>query len=220
MESIISLDLLLRWLHVAFGIVWIGMLYYFNFVQMEYFKVAQADSKADALKNLAPRALFYFRWGAFFTFLTGVFLIEIIRQGHGVNSFITLGATLGTIMFLNVWLVIWPNQKIVIGLAEGDKAAAGAKAGLASRTNTLFSGPMLLGMMGSFHGAGNASYALMGNAANANASTTGLLIALAIVALLEINALKGKMGPLTSIVGVIHCSLALTIVFFGLLQFL
>jgi uncharacterized membrane protein len=219
MDNFISIDLLLRWLHVLFGVVWIGMLYYFNFVQMEYFKVAQADSKSDALKNLAPRALFYFRWGAFFTFLTGVFLIEVIRLGHGINSYIVLGATLGTLMFLNVWLVIWPNQKIVIGLKEGDKAAAGAKASLASRTNTLFSGPMLLGMMGSFHGVGGASSLVLARDIS-NAPGTGLLIALAIVALLEINALKGKMGPMSSIVGVIHCSLALTIVFLALLQFL
>jgi uncharacterized membrane protein len=219
MDNFISIDLLLRWLHVVFGIVWIGMLYYFNFVQMEYFKVAQPDAKADAMKNLAPRALFYFRWGAFFTFLTGIFLMEVIRQGHGINSYIVLGATLGTLMFLNVWLVIWPNQKIVIGLVEGDKAAAGAKAGLASRTNTLFSGPMLLGMMGSFHGAGGASNLLLGNGVS-NSPALGLLIALTIVALLEINALKGKMGPMASIIGVIHCSLALSIVFLALLQLL
>lgn len=219
MENIAIIDLLLRWLHVLFGVVWIGMLYYFNFVQMEYFKVAQADAKADALKNLAPRALFYFRWGAAFTFLTGVFLMEIIRQGHGIDGYIVLGATLGTIMFLNVWLVIWPNQKIVIGLAEGDKAAAGAKAGLASRTNTLFSMPMLLGMMGSFHGGGDASNLLMAKGI-LNGPSLGLWIALGIIALLEINALKGKMGPMASIVGVIHCSLALTLVLYGLVQFL
>lgn len=219
MDSIISLDLLLRWLHVVFGIVWIGMLYYFNFVQMEYFKVAQADSKADALKNLAPRALFYFRWGAMLTFLTGVILLEIIRTAHGYDSYIVVGALLGTIMFLNVWLVIWPNQKIVIGLVEGDKAAAGAKAGLASRHNALFSGPMLLGMMGSFHGGGNAANLLLGNGISA-APGMGLIIVLIMIALLEINALKGKLGPMASIPGVIHCSLGLTIVMFLLLQFL
>jgi uncharacterized membrane protein len=122
-------------------------------------------------------------------------------------------------MFLNVWLVIWPNQKIVIGLVEGDKAAAGAKAGLASRTNTLFSGPMLLGMLGSFHGSGSASGLLLAKDYSAS-PTIGLIIALAIVAALEINALKGKMGPMASIKGVIHCSLGLSLVFLALLQLL
>jgi uncharacterized membrane protein len=219
MDSFISIDLLVRWLHVVFGVVWIGILYYFNFVQMEYFKVSQPDAKADAMKNLVPRALFYFRWGAMFTFLTGVLLLEITRQGHGINSFLSLGAILGTLMFLNVWLVIWPNQKIVIGLVEGDKAAAGAKAGLASRTNTLFSGPMLLGMLGSFHGSGSASGLLLAKDYSAS-PTIGLIIALAIVAALEINALKGKMGPMASIKGVIHCSLGLSLVFLALLQLL
>ncbi len=107
-----------RWLHVLFGIVWIGMLYYFNFVQTEYFKETDATVKSDVLQKLAPRALWWFRWGAMFTFLTGVILlILLILPGFDLTvlkGYIVFGAILGTLMFLNVWLIIWPNQQIVI----------------------------------------------------------------------------------------------------------
>lgn len=212
MENFITTDLLFRWLHVLFGITWIGLLYYFNFVQTEYFKEAEAGAKADAVKKLAPRALWWFRWGAMFTFLTGVVLLELVRQAHGWDSYIIVGAVLGTLMFLNVWLIIWPNQKIVCGITEGDAAAAAPKAGLASRTNTLFSGPMLIGMMGSFHGTGAASY-------GTSSLPLGLWVALALIAALQLNAIFGKTGPLTTVKGVIHCSIGLTVVILALLQF-
>ncbi len=212
MENVITTDLLFRWLHVLFGITWIGLLYYFNFVQTEYFKEAEAGAKADAVKKLAPRALWWFRWGAMFTFLTGVVLLELVRQAHGWDSYIIVGAVLGTLMFLNVWLIIWPNQKIVCGITEGDAAAAAPKAGLASRTNTLFSGPMLMGMMGSFHGTGAASY-------GTSSLPLGLWIALALIAALQLNAIFGKTGPMTTVKGVIHCSIGLTVVILALLQF-
>ena len=212
MENVITTDLLFRWLHVLFGITWIGLLYYFNFVQTEYFKEAEAGAKADAVKKLAPRALWWFRWGAMFTFLTGVVLLELVRQAHGWDSYIIVGAVLGTLMFLNVWLIIWPNQKIVCGITEGDAAAAAPKAGLASRTNTLFSGPMLIGMMGSFHGTGAASY-------GTSSLPLGLWVALALIAALQLNAIFGKTGPMTTVKGVIHCSIGLTVVILALLQF-
>ncbi|WP_372749936.1 urate hydroxylase PuuD [Litorivivens sp.] len=212
MENFITTDVLFRWLHVLFGITWIGLLYYFNFVQTEYFKEAEAGAKADAVKKLAPRALWWFRWGAMFTFLTGVVLLELVRQSHGWDSYIIMGAVLGTLMFLNVWLIIWPNQKIVCGITPGDAAAAAPKAGLASRTNTLFSGPMLIGMMGSFHGTGAASYGM-------NSLPLGLWIVLALIAALELNAIFGKTGPMTTVKGVVHCSIALTVVFLAILQF-
>ena len=139
-----------RSLHVLFGIAWIGLLYYFNFVQAEYVKIADPDAKADVFKKLAPNALWWFRWAALFTFLTGVILLHQIYVRIGTE--IILGATMGTIMMLNVWGIIWRNQKIVLGMKEGDAAAAGAKAGLASRTNTLFSVPMLMYMVYSVHG--------------------------------------------------------------------
>jgi uncharacterized membrane protein len=119
-----------------------------------------------------------------------------------------MGALAGTFMFLNVWLVIWPNQKIVIGIKQGDGPAAAAKAGLASRTNTLFSGPMLLGMLGSKH--------LM----ISDLSSTGLGAACALIILLELNALFGKMGPMASVIGVVHSSIALTAIVWALLAFL
>lgn len=214
MAATLTLDLIFRWLHVLFGITWIGLLYYFNFVQGEYFKEAEATAKADAVKKLAPRALWWFRWSAMLTFITGLVMLDIIRRGHGWDAYIVMGATLGILMFLNVWLIIWPKQKIVCGIVEGDSATAGPKAALASRTNTLFSGPMLLGMLGSFHGVGPASHLVM-----TSGFSLGLWIVLGLTALLEINAVVGKPGPMASVMGVIHSSIALVIVFFLLLQF-
>ncbi|MFQ3324124.1 MAG: putative membrane protein [Pseudomonadales bacterium] len=211
MGDIIFMDLLVRWLHVLFGITWIGLLYYFNFVQGEYFKEAEPAAKSDAVAKLAPRALWWFRWGAMFTFITGIVLLAWV--GARANSYIMMGALMGTFMFLNVWLIIWPNQKIVIGLKEGDKAAAAAKAGLASRTNTLFSAPMTLGMLGSAHGAGAGLIPLT------SSISAGFWAVLAIIIALQINAVIGKQGPMTSVKGVIHCSIALTFVFVALLQF-
>ena len=204
---------LLRWFHVLAGITWIGVLYYFNFIQTPYFGTDLGGQARSAMvRGLVPNALWWFRWGAMFTFLTGVVLLELVRQAHGWDSYIIVGAVLGTLMFLNVWLIIWPNQKIVCGITEGDAAAAAPKAGLASRTNTLFSGPMLIGMMGSFHGTGAASY-------GTSSLPLGLWIALALIAALQLNAIFGKTGPMTTVKGVIHCSIGLTVVILALLQF-
>tara|TARA_A200000113_G_scaffold49606_1_gene40675 strand:- start:4 stop:630 length:627 start_codon:yes stop_codon:yes gene_type:complete len=190
-----------RSLHVLFGIAWIGLLYYFNFVQAEYVKVADPDAKADVFKKLAPNALWWFRWAALFTFLTGVILLHQIYVRIGTE--IILGATMGTIMMLNVWGIIWRNQKIVLGMKEGDAAAAGAKAGLASRTNTLFSVPMLMYMVYSVHG-GNVGMGISMNA---------LYLGLAIIFAIEANAIWGKMLPaITSVRAVITSSFILAIV--------
>lgn len=219
MDSFISLDMLLRWLHVVFGITWIGLLYYFNFIQGEYFKEAEPGAKADATKKLAPRALWWFRWGAMFTFITGVLLIIGIRGTWGIDGYITMGALMGTLMFLNVWLIIWPNQKIVCGIVEGDAAAAAPKALLASRTNTLFSMPMALGMMGSSHGGGAAGNVLDHSSMVTAAPSMGLIAVILIILALEANAIFGKLGPIASVKGVIHMSIALTVVCLALLQF-
>ena len=205
-------EFVLRWGHFLAGVTWIGLLYYFNFVQGEYFKEATPDAKADAVKKLAPRALWWFRWGAAGTFLTGALIL--LLRGHPTNAWsfdITIGALMGTLMFLNVWLIIWPNQKIVCGIVEGDAAAAGPKALLASRTNTLFSGPMLMFMGSSTH----MSHGMLGNA-----SGVALGLLLAIIAALEINAIKGKVGPMASVKGVIHCSLGLAIVMWLIIDIL
>lgn len=203
------IDFLFRWAHVLFGVAWIGLLYYFNFVQGEYFKEATADAKADATKKLAPRALWWFRWGAMLTFLTGLYLLASV--GAGMNQYITLGALMGILMFLNVWLIIWPNQKIVVGITEGDAAAAGPKALLASRTNTLFSGPMLFGMLASKHG----TYST-GGMQGVSLADIGFLIPLILIIVLEANAVFGKMGPMTTVNGVIGSSVVLTVVMFGI----
>ncbi len=209
------LDFLFRWGHLLFGITWIGMLYYFNFVQGAYFKEAGPEALSDAKAKLAPRALWWFRWGAMFTFLTGLVLLMGVQGGKVMNDYIVVGATLGTLMFLNVWLVIWPAQQIALGMKAGDAPAAGAKALLASRTNTLFSAPMAYCMLASPHVGYGADHLL-----SANGGGLGLYAALAVVAALEVNGLMGKQGPLTTVKGVIHSSIGLTVVVVALLVFL
>ena len=205
-----AIGFIFRYFHVLAGITWIGMLYYFNFVQTEYFKEAEADAKKDAMAKLAPRALWWFRWGAALTFLTGLYLFHKLGAFSNLDlAPIWVGALAGTFMFLNVWLIIWPNQQVVLGMKEGDGPSSAAKAGLASRTNTLFSGPMLLGMLGSKH-----------LALPLGGASSGLYLALGLIVLLEINALVGKQGPLTSVKGVIHMSALLTIVIWALLYYM
>ena len=208
------IDYLAKWLHFLVGITWIGLLYYFNFVQTEYFKEADPDARTDAFTKLAPRALWWFRWGAMFTLLTGLVMLGI--RGAGLTIDIFVGSVMAIFMFLNVWLIIWPNQKIVIASNEQIKAggeampeAAGAapKAALASRTNTLFSVPMLYFMGSSAH-LPNGPF---------DGNMAGLLITLVIIAALELNAIFGKQGPLTTVKGVISCGFALWAVLLGVL---
>lgn len=151
-----------RFIHVLCGIMWIGLLYYFNFVQIPKMAVIPAELKPAVSKYIAPEALFWFRWAALATWVAGVVLA--FNRGYIVQAF-TLGATegfavpqhtfiglgmwLATIMFINVWAFIWPNQKIALGLVEADadaKAKAGRTAMLFSRINTLLSIPMLVTM--------------------------------------------------------------------------
>ena len=201
-----------RSFHILFGIAWIGLLYYFNFVQTEYVKVADPDAKADVMKKLAPNALWWFRWAAFFTFLTGLILIHQITARIGTE--IILGVTMGTIMMLNVWGIIWRNQKIVLGMKDGDVATAAAKAGLASRTNTLFSVPMLMYMVYSAHAPG--SYLVL-----EDWSSLSLIIGLAIIFVIEANAIWGKMLPvIASVKAVITSSFVLAIIFKLITDFL
>ena len=200
------LDVLFRALHVLFGITWIGLLYYFTFVQTEYFKVSEPSAKSDVVQKLVPNALWYFRYAALFTFITGLYLVHYLSIA--INISIILGAVMGTVMFLNVWLIIWPNQKKVIA-GSPDAADAGAKAGLASRTNTLLSIPMLWFMIYSAHGTaiGNTILSL-------EESLTSLWVGLALIAVIEINAVWGKMNPaIASVKAVIHSGLALSVVF-------
>jgi len=209
------LDVLFRYAHIVFGVAWIGLLYYFNFVQTEYVKEADDGAKADVMAKLAPRALWWFRWAALFTFLTGLILLWWVSNQQRFNLGIALGALMGTIMMLNVWGIIWPNQKVMIGLAEGDKTVAGPKAALASRTNTLLSLPMLYFMVASVHG-----FAASGGAW-ASTSMTALIIGLVIIIVIEANAIWGKMlGLIQSVSGVITSSIILTIIMAGVVNYI
>ncbi|NNC55753.1 MAG: antitermination protein NusG [Pseudomonadales bacterium] len=199
------------------GITWIGLLYYFNFIQGGYFKSASPEGLADAKAKLAPEALWWFRWGAMFTFLTGLVLLVYVHNANVLNEYIVMGALMGIFMFLNVWLIIWPAQKIALGMVDGDASVAGPKALLASRTNTLFSGPMAFGMLAGPHFGGYGAKNIM---AEGSSMGTGFLIALALILLLEVNAVVGKLGPMESVKGVIHSSLALTAILFGLAYYL
>ncbi len=147
-----------RWLHIMAGVMWIGLLYYFNFVQVGALKAAAADNTgAGITKHVAPRALFWFRWAALVTWLAGA----MILGQHFLDAFLFLkpayypigiGAWLGTIMFFNVWVIIWPNQKKILGMVtatDDEKNKARRLAFLASRTNTMLSIPLLFFMSAS-----------------------------------------------------------------------
>ena len=209
------LDVLFRYADMVFGVAGMGLLYYFNFVQTEYVKEADDGAKADVMAKLAPRALWWFRWAALLTFLTGLIMLWWVSSQQRFNLGIALGAFMGTLMMLNVWGIIWPNQKIMIGLTEGDKTVAGPKAALASRTNTLLSLPMLYFMVASVHG-----FAASGGAW-ASVSTTALIIGLAIIVVIEANAIWGKMlGLIQSVSGVITSSIILTIIMAGIVNYM
>ena len=210
-------NVLFRWGHIVVGIAWIGLLYYFNFVQTEYVKKADPEAKKDVMQKLAPNALWWFRWAAFFTFLTGLYLLYV--QERMITTAIALGTLMGTIMMLNVWGIIWRNQKVVIGLKDGDAVKAGAKAALASRTNTLLSLPMLYFMVSSAHG-GTAAYPKSYLLIDGYLST-GFWIVFVAVLLIEFNAIFGKMySMITSVRSVIASSLVLTFVCSGLVFYL
>jgi len=221
----------LRWIHFLAGITWIGILYYFNFVQTPFFAETEAPVRTGAIQKLVPRALWWFRWGAMFTFLAGI-LIYLIKwhqigslffsQSYGVT--ITIGGLMGTIMFLNVWLVIWPAQQVVIAsanqVASGgqplpDAAARGRRAALASRTNTVFSIPMLFFMGAASH------YNLVGPG---GLSAWLWIIILIIIGAVEVNCLVGTQGatkkPLDSVSGAIWFGFILWAVLYILLLIL
>ena len=218
--------MILRWIHFFAGVAWIGHLYYFNFVQGAFFAEIEAPVKNVAFSKLVPKALWWFRWGAMGTFLSGVAMLafsgkdlgsEFMRTSYGI--YISIGALMGTLMFLNVWLIIWPKQQILIanantviggGAANPEAPKAAAAALLASRTNVLFSIPLLFFMGACRHLSlnipeGFSPAAVMG-------VTTVLILAL------ELNAIKGKLGPLTTVKGVIHCGLGLLVVLYGLVE--
>lgn len=164
--DVIFWQAILRWAHVFFGVLWIGLLYYFNFVQTRKMPDIPAELKPAISKYITPEALFWFRWSALFTVLAGIAvaalhtgdyaakvftfgLVGAHSNADGGYALMGIGIYLAIIMFLNVWGIIWPNQKIVLGMVEADadsKAKAARIAGQASRINTLLSLPMLTAM--------------------------------------------------------------------------
>src|SRR5919108_614561 len=221
---------LLRWLHFLAGITWIGMLYYFNFVQTPFFAGAEPAVRSGMIVgSLVGRALWWFRWGAMFTFITG-WLIIFHRMGQygGVREFfatsygwkIFFGGMLGSLMWFNVWFVIWPAQQVIIasatqvskgGQAIAEAAARGQRAGFASRTNTLLSIPMLFFM-------GAASHLTLFSQASRTGKIGMIVVWIVLLALAEANAMIGTTGPgkkmLSTLKGTFWGGFVLTAIFY------
>lgn len=186
----------------------------------------EAPVKNQVFSKLVPRALWWFRWGAMGTFVSGLAMLAIVGKDLGgdflqtpYGIYIYTGALLGLIMFLNVWLIIWPIQRGLIanantalggGTADAAAAARAPKAALASRTNVMFSIPLLFFMGASRHLGLNIPESF-------NPAAVIGVVTLVILAL-EANAIKGKMGPMTTIKGVIHCGLGLLVVLYALIE--
>jgi uncharacterized membrane protein len=197
---------LLRWFHFLAGITWIGLLYYFNFVQTPFFATAEPPVRTGMIAGgLVSRALWWFRWAAMVTFVTG-WLIVLDRVGRlGLSGFfntsygwaIFFGGMLGSLMWFNVWFVIWPAQQVVMasatqvakgGQAIAEAAARGQRGGFASRTNTLLSIPMLFFM-------GAASHLTMFAQTTRGAKVGALILLVIVLAAAEANAMIGTTGP-------------------------
>jgi uncharacterized membrane protein len=214
---------LLRWTHFLAGITWIGLLYYFNFVQTPFFAETDPPVRSGAIQKLVPRALWWFRWGAMITFLSGLlYLAHWLPKVGFATSYawaILLGGILGSLMWANVWFVIWPNQKTVIQNAVDTAAGkpanpaaapAGARAGLASRTNTLLSIPMLFFMGAASH---------LGRLPVPRSGLAFWFIVLVILVVVEANALMGTPGkgaakPLATVSGTLWAGFVLSLVFY------
>ena len=224
-DATATLEVLLRWFHFLAGITWIGLLYFFNLVNVPLMKALDGPTKGKVIPQLMPRALWWFRWGAMVTFLAGwLYLLMRAHQlkgGFFAGSYgwaILLGGILGSVMWANVWFVIWPNQKIIIQNAIDTAAGrpanpavgpAGAKAGLASRTNVAMSVPMLFFMAA-------ASHLTLGLP---RSGVVFWIVALIIVLAVEINALKGTPGkggakPLATVSGTLWFGFILAAVFY------
>src|SRR5437762_12030612 len=224
---------LLRWFHFLAGITWIGRLCYSNFVQTPFFATAEPAVRSGmSAGSLVGRALWWFRWGAMITFITG-WLIVFHRMGQygGIREFfataygwkIFFGGMLGSVMWANVWFVIWPAQKVVIesatkvskgGQAIPEAAARGQRSGFASRTNTLLSIPMLFFM-------GSASHLSMADPTGRGVKIGALILLAIVIAAAEVNALKGTTGPgkkmLATLNGTFWCGFILTAIMYFVL---
>ncbi len=215
---------LLRWFHFMAGITWIGILYYFNFIQTPFFGTELGGTaRSPMIRGLVPNALWWFRWGAMFTFLTGLTMVlwkmhQGIGMGQPYMTKILTGGVLGTFMWANVWFVIWPAQQVVIksaeqvaggGTAIPEAAARGARAGLASRTNVLFSIPMLFFMGAASH---------LNSIHNGENDFLYWILAFAILVAFEGNALVGsgqaRQKFLSTVKGTIHAGVGLTLLLY------
>lgn len=220
-----GISFLLRWLHFFFGVMWIGHLYYFNLTQGTAVAQMDAAGKSNVTNKLLPIALYWFRWGAMWTMTSGILLLGI--KGHlvGMDVFssswgvaILTGGAMGMIMWANVWFVIWPKQQIVMasaaavasgGQANPQAAIVAPQALLASRTNTMLSVPMLFFM-------GAASHLQIPVTPESNLKLLTAVLAVVLLAI-EANALKGKLGPMQTVKGVITCGFALTVIVLGII---
>lgn len=221
LQQLTSLDgfsFVLRWLHLFFGIMWIGHLYYFNFTQGSAMAQVDAPTKSGVTTKLLPIALYWFRWGAMWTMVSGVLLLLIKGHHSGMEIYtsawgvtILLGVAMGLIMWANVWFVIWPKQQIVMasankvaggGAADPMAAQVAPKALLASRTNTLLSIPMIYFMLAANHNPVPVQ-------PETNLGLVAGVIAILLIAI-EANALKGKIGPMQTVKGVITSGFVLT----------
>ena len=243
-----------RWTHFLAGITWIGLLYYFNFVQVPAFAEMEAGARSEALRKVTLRALWWFRWGAALTILSGFTILffsgrlffsfadgfawegqqtlDYFASAGGIS--ILTGAALGTAMFLNVWVVIWPAQKIVIGSAETvagggeadpSAAPAGRRALLASRANTLFSIPLLFFMAATTHLAGFGQYASDLESGRQIAYWAIFVVAAGAVELSALGQLVGydpgwHKWPFDSVRNVIISGFVLLIVFYAVFEVL
>ncbi len=214
---------ILRWIHFLVGTVWIGVLYYFNFIQTPFFGSELGGTARSAMmRGLVPNALWWFRWGAMFTFLSG-WTIVISHMATGTASIpyyvmILTGGVMGTLMWFNVWFVIWPIQQVAIAsanaVADGkdanpEAASRAPTAARASRTNTLFSIPMLFFMGAARH------LAIVGGDPEYG---TYILVAGIVILLVELNIFFGvaaSQKPLGSVSGTIWAGFILTAVLFG-----
>lgn len=221
-----GLVMVLRFIHFFAGVAWIGHLYYFNFVQGAFMPEVDATVKNNVFAKLVPRAMWWFRWGAMWTFVSGFIMLLLAGKDLGADFmqtpygiFIYTGALMGICMFLNVWLIIWPIQKGLIangtnaltgGAADAAAAAKAPKALLASRTNTLFSIPLLF-----FMGAARHMPLTI-----PEGFSPGLVLGVITLIILgiELNAIKGKLGPIATVKGVIHSGVALLVVLYGLIE--
>lgn len=226
--SMEGISFIFKWLHLFFGLMWIGHLYYFNFTQGSAMAQADAATKSGITTKLLPIALWWFRWGAMWTMVTGMILLSIKGHTSGMQVYtsgwgvsILIGVVMGLTMWGNVWFIIWPHQQVIMasanavaagGNANPEAAKLAPKALLASRTNVLFSIPMIFFM-------GGASHLPLPIAPETNLTLITAVLGV-LWLLIEGNAIKGKIGVMQTVKGVITSGFALTAIIYGILALL